>query len=256
MVLFTHNLNPTILHLGPLQVRWYGLFYLLGFFIFIFMMRRYAREGKLKLNDEQIWDFAYACLLGILIGSRLYEVLVWDPAYYFSQPWKILAIWEGGLAYHGGVLGIIVAAYWFARKHKLSFLHLADLASPPLAFALGFGRIGNFINGEIWGPVTTVPWCVVYEGVCRHPYQLYGAFKRWLVSGVLFKLSAKKHPEGAIFFHFLWMMGLGRVILDFWRVDTLYFGLSIGQWSSMVMVLIGIMGLSKIYRETAHRDPS
>ncbi len=249
---FTYNLQPVLFSLGPLAIRWYSLFYILGFFILIWSLRRSVRLGKIKLTNEEIDDFAAYLLIGMIIGARLFEVIIWSPSYYFADPLKIFAIWEGGLAYHGGLLGIIVAGMYFARKKGISFLHLADLVAPPLAFALGFGRIGNFINGEIWGPATTVSWCVVYEGVCRHPYQLYGAAKRWIVSGVLFGLSTKKRPEGTIFFHFLWMMGLGRVLLDFLRDDTGYayfLGLSIGQWASVVMVVVGVVGLWRVSQQ-------
>lgn len=252
--MFVHNLDPILVNIPlpftdlVLPIRWYSLAYLLGFFILVWSMQYYRKKGVVKLSEDDVWDLGYYSLLGVIIGSRLFEVLVWSPKYYLSNPIKILYIWEGGLAFHGGLIGIICAVWYFSKKHKIGFLKLADLIAAPMAVALGFGRIANFINGELWGPPTDVAWCFQYGEFCRHPYQLYSVVKHWFLAGVLFVLGKKKHKDGEIFMHFVWMYGLLRFLLDFYRDDSWYMtlGLSTGQWSSLVMLVLGLYGLYSV----------
>ena len=241
--MFVHNLDPVALSLGPLKIHWYGIAYLAAFFVVVYTMQWYSKKGFVKLSNDDCWDFGYYCLLGVIIGARLFEVLVWEPGYYFANPLKIIAIWEGGLAFHGGLIGFVLGGLYFARKHKIPFLKLADLVVVPISFGLGIGRIANFVNGEIWGPITDVSWCVEYRDACRHPYQLYSVAKHWVLAYILYWLQGKKHKDGVVFFHFLWLYGLGRFLLDFYRVDELFYGFSVGQWSSLVMVVVGLYGL-------------
>lgn len=189
-------------------------------------------------------------MIGVILGARLVHVLFWEPAYYLANPLEILAIWRGGLAFHGGLVGVIIGVGYFCKKNNVSIAKVADTLTIPAVFALGLGRIANFINGELWGTVTNVEWCVYFpeaEG-CRHPVQIYSALKRWIIGGILLLLARKEHKDGFIFWMFVTLFGIGRFFIDFIREDTLYFGLSMGQIWSLGMVLVGLYVLWTYYK--------
>ena len=248
--MWTHNLNPTLLNLGTLEIRWYGVVYVLGFFLALYWLFYLSRNNKLELNKEEIWDFAFYLLLGVLVGSRLFMIF-WQPETYLFKPWNLLKIWQGGMSFHGGFVGIVVAGYWFCKKKRINFWKLADALSVPGIFALALGRIANFINGELVGRVWSGAGCVVfpnYDEACRHPSTLYAAGKRFLVFGWLFLLTFwKKFKPGFIFWNFVFWEGLGRIIVDFYREDTLHYGFSLGQWFSLAMVLVAVWFFVKKY---------
>ncbi|MFH1276221.1 MAG: prolipoprotein diacylglyceryl transferase [Candidatus Woesearchaeota archaeon] len=252
--MWIHNLNPTILNLGPLEIRWYGVVYVLGFFLTVWWMQYLRKKDQLKLTKDQIWDFAFYLMIGVLVGSRLILV-VWHPQTYLFHPLNLLKIWEGGMSFHGGFVGIVLAGYWYCKKHKLNFLKIADVLSLPTIFALALGRIANFINGELWGKVWDGNWCVNFKNtgggdVCRHPSQLYAASKRFLVFGWLLFLSLKSEfKPGFIFWNFVLFEGLGRIIVDFFKVDPIYFGFELGQWFSLIMVIVAVFVLGRDYRK-------
>ena len=237
-MIYTHNIDPVFFSLGPLEIRWYGLFYVIGF-LFAYWYLHYRRE-QIDFTKEQIGDYIFWVMLGGVLGARLFHVLVWQPIYYLSNPLKIFFVWEGGMAVHGGYIGVALVTYFFCKKHGKSFWKMADLVTIPAIFGLALGRVGNFMNGEIWGPETTVAWCVVYDGVCRHAYPIYAFLKRVLIGGVLIIYYPRKHFDGAMVSLLLILTGLGRFVLDFWRVDLLYYGLSTGQWVSLVFLVGGI----------------
>ena len=254
--MFIHNLDPVLLHLGPLEIRYYGLVYILGFFLAAWWMKYLVKKHMLDLEDEEIWDLSFYLLVGVIIGSRL-GMIFWQPSFYLNDPIEILKIWNGGMSFHGGFLGIIAALYWYSKKKNIKFLKLADILSIPAIFALALGRIANFINGELWGRTTDVNWCVVFpqkDELCRHPSQLYAAGKRFVVFGWLLFLSLKnKFKDGFIFWNFILFEGLGRIIVDFYRQDILYYGFSRGQWMSLVMVIVAIYALMMYYEEDIKR---
>ncbi|MBT4174551.1 prolipoprotein diacylglyceryl transferase [archaeon] len=246
--MWIHNLNPTLLNLGPLEIRYYGLVYILGFIILTIWLVKF--RNKINLTKDQAYDFSFYLMLGVILGSRLFHVLVWETAYYLADPIKILYIWEGGMAFHGGLIGALVAGYFFCKKYKISLLKAADLVSIPAVIVLALGRIANFINAELPGTVTSLPWCVDFgDSQCRHPVQIYSALKRFAVAGVLILLSRKHHKPGFIFFSMVALLGLGRFLIDFYREDTLYLALSIGQWSSLAMFIVGITTLIIKYKK-------
>jgi phosphatidylglycerol---prolipoprotein diacylglyceryl transferase len=250
--MWIHDLNPVLLEILGLEIRYYGLVYVLGFLFAIWWMQRYRRE--IGLNKEEVYDFIFYMMLGLIIGSRLFHVLFWDFSYYFSQPWKIFYLWEGGMAFHGGLVGSVVVAWWYCKIKKISFLKVADILSIPGAFALAFGRIANFINAEVAGRVSDIAWAVDFgDGQGRHPYQIYASLKRFFVGGVLVYLSTKKLKEGFIFLSLVFLLGLGRFILDFYREDVLYFSLSVGQWMSLAMIIIAGVILIKKYRQSLRK---
>tara|TARA_Y100000310_G_C20691269_1_gene822407 strand:+ start:1801 stop:2565 length:765 start_codon:yes stop_codon:yes gene_type:complete len=245
--MWIHNLNPTLLSLGPLEIRYYGLVYVLGFVITILWLLKSRKH--LNLTKEQIYDFAFYLMLGIIIGSRLFHVIVWEPTYYLANPLKIFYFWEGGMAFHGGLIGSILAGYLYCKKQSISFLKAADILSIPAVITLGLGRIANFINAELPGTVTTVSWCVDFgDNLCRHPVQLYAALKRFAVAGILVLLDKKPHKPGYIFFTMITLLGIGRFFIDFYREDTVYL-FSIGQWSSLAMFVIGLIILIIKYKK-------
>jgi len=266
--MWIHNLNPTLLHLGPLEIRWYGLVYVLGFFSAIYWMLHLSKNGKLNLKKEEVWDFVFYLMLGLIIGARLFMIF-WQPQTYLFKPWNLIRIWEGGMSFHGGFAGIITAAWWYCKKKKLNFWKLADILSVPAMLALALGRIANFINGELVGRIWNGKWCVVfpdYGEACRHPSTLYAAGKRFVIFGWLVILTFWKEftpgqvtgvrdlpstpfRAGFIFWNFVFWEGLGRFIVDFYREDPLFYGFSLGQWFSLVMVAAALLVFWKKYKE-------
>ncbi len=256
--MFIHNINPTLLSLGPLEIRWYGISYVLGFFLAIGWLYYLKKKGKLELSQDQIWDFMFWLMVGVLIGSRVFEVF-WEPAYYLSNPLNFFKFWQGGMSFHGGFVGIVAAAYIYCKKYKLHFWKLADAMSIPTLFALALGRLANFANAELVGRLFNGKWCIDYSqnqylanlpDGCRHPSTLYAAGKRFIVTGWLFLLTFwKQFKPGFIFWNFVFWEGLGRIIVDFYREDTLYYGFSLGQWFSLVMVAIATYFFHKYYKD-------
>ena len=251
---FVHNINPVLLDLGPVEIRYYGLVYVLGFIVVFFYLKHLIKQKKLLLTEEELYDLVFYLMVGVLVGSRLGEVLFFEPTYYLTQPWKILYVWEGGMSYHGGLIGVFLATYLFWRKKevrkKVSLAKLGDYLAIPSTLMLALGRVANFINGELPGTVTNVSWCWYFPGYegCRHPQVLYEAFSRSVTFCILLLLNKRKHKDGFIVWNMLWMMGLGRLIIDFWRDDPTFFGLTTGQYLSVAMLLLGVFVLFKYYR--------
>ncbi len=243
--MWINNLNPVLLHLGPVQIRWYGLVYVAGFFFAIWWLHHLSKRGGIQLTSDDIWDMMFYLMLGVLIGSRLFEVF-WEPTYYLTNPLNFLKIWQGGMSFHGGFVGIITATYLYCKKKQLNFWQIADVMSFPTMFALAFGRIANFINGELVGRIWNGSWCVIfpnYDINCRHPSILYAAAQRFLLAGWLCYLTLKRtFKPGFIFWNFVLFEGVGRFIIDYWREDTLYFNqtLTMGQIFSSLMIFISL----------------
>ena len=247
--MFIHNINPTLLQLGVFEIRYYSLVYVLGFLLTWYILNK--KKQELKLKKQEVESFIALLILGVVIGSRLLEVLIWEPVYYLANPLKIFAVWEGGMSLHGGIIGIALVTYYFAKKHKLNIAKLADILVLPGLFALALGRIANFINAELVGTITNIKCCVKfpnYEG-CRHPVQLYGAAGRFLLLGYLLAIKKlKRFKDGFLFWNFILFMGIGRFIIDFLREDARLLGLSLGQYLSLIMVIIACYVLFKYYR--------
>jgi len=250
--MWTHNLDPVLLDLGPVEIRWYGLVYILGFFLAIAWLRYLSKKGFISLSKDEILDFVFYLMLGVLIGSRLFMIF-WNPEIYFYHPLNLLKIWEGGMSFHGGFVGIVTAAWLYCKKKKLHFWKMADVMSIPAILALALGRIANFINGELVGRVWDGKWCIVfpeYGPECRHPNMIYSFFQRMVVFGWLFVLTFwKEFKPGFIFWNFVFWEGLGRIMVDFYREDTLYYGFSLGQWFSAAMVIAALVAFVKYYKE-------
>lgn len=256
---FTYNLNPALFSIGGLEIRYYGLVYVLGFIVAFFYLRYLVDRKKLDLDRDELYDLIFYNILGVFVGSRLFHCLVWERSYYLAQPIKILYFWEGGMAYHGGLLGVALATYLFWRRRRIrervSFARLGDCLSVPAVFALALGRISNFINGELPGTVTNVSWCVNFpraEG-CRHPQVLYAALKRFIILGWLIFLERKRHKDGFVLWNMITLFGLGRLFIDFFRDDPRWLGLTMGQHLSLIMLVLGVIVLLKYYRKDLKR---
>ncbi len=257
--MFIHNLNPVLIPIGPLELRWYGLAYLLGFFFTVWYLQYQRKYDNLDLTKDEIWDFGFYLMLGLLIGARIF-VVFWDPGAYLENPLEFFKIWHGGMSFHGALFGSIIAGAWFCKKKKVSILHVADLVAVPAIFGLALGRLANFMNAELVGLITDAAWCVDFsqneylrntpEG-CRHPWALYAALKRFTVFGWLYYLTfTKKFKEGFIFWNFIFWDGLGRFVLDYWRIETqFYFGLTPGQLLSLFMIIIALYFFWKNHKQ-------
>ena len=243
--MFEHNINPVLLDLGFLEIRYYGLVYVLGFLFALFWLLKF--KDRMGFSKEEVYDLVFYLIVGGVVGSRVFHILFWEPGFYFANPMEILKFWKGGMAFHGGVVGGLIGGWLYWLKRKFNFWKVADLLTIPMAIVFAFGRIANFINAELVGSFSNAPWCVDFGDGCRHPVQLYSALKRFLVAGLLFFVSKKKHKDGFLFFLMITLFGLGRFFIDFVRVDELYFGLSMGQWTSALMFLVGLIVLIKWY---------
>lgn len=253
--MYTHNIDPVLLSVGPLEVRYYGLVYVLGFIIALFVLDHYRKKGEIKMTKNQMWDLVFWMIIGVIVGARLFEVIVWNSGYYIQNPLDVFAVWKGGMSLHGGIAGILLVGYLYCRKHRLNLAKLMDLLVIPAVLILAFGRIANFINGELWGTVTDVPWCVVFKGAegCRHPVQLYGAIGRFLLFFLLIFMGPIKQKkgwkDGIFFWIFILLMGIGRFAADFLRDDTRYLYLSTGQYLSLIMTIIAVFVLIRYYKK-------
>ncbi len=253
--MFYNNINPILLRLGPFEIRYYGIIYALSFILAYFFISYLAKERELKLTKDDIWDLLLYLIIGTVLGARLFEIIVYNPSYYLQNPLQTLAIWKGGLSFHGGLVGAVTAALIYCRKKKVQFYDLADIVVIPLAFGLFMGRIANFINGELVGRITKVPWCVKfkhYEG-CRHPSQLYESFKNLIIFSSLWFLKNKKLKKGILFWSFILMYSTLRFLVEFFRAPDqqigFILGLTMGQWLNIVMFAVGIYFFIKINKQ-------
>lgn len=243
------TIDPVFLRLGPLQFRWYGLMYVLGFVISYFVIRNEARRRSLDLTSEGVADMIFAAALGVVLGGRLGYVLFYDLATYLAHPLKIFAIWQGGMSFHGGLAGVAIAIVWFSRSRNIPLVQLGDLAALATPIGLGLGRIGNFINGELYGRVTTASWGIVFPDggpLPRHPSQLYEAFLEGLLLFILIKLAVRRFDKpGIAMATFLAGYGLFRTVVEFFRQPDQQLGLfmgffSMGQLLSIPLFLAGV----------------
>lgn len=250
--------DPIALAIGPLAVRWYGLMYVLAFAAFI-LLGRHRCTPATGWTHKDIDDILFWGVLGVVIGGRMGEVLFYEPAWYFAHPAEIIAVWKGGMSFHGGMLGVLIALWAYGRKTGRSFLAVGDFIGPLVPLGLMFGRIGNFINGELWGRPAdpALPWAMVFpqvDLVPRHPSQLYQAgLEGLLLFLILWWFSSHRRPTGAVSAVFLIGYGTFRFIGEFFRnPDPGIFGhsytIDMGQWLSLPMIVIGLWLLWRTYR--------
>ncbi|MFC1768759.1 prolipoprotein diacylglyceryl transferase [Nanoarchaeota archaeon] len=248
--MYIHNIDPVFLSIGPFEIRYYGLVYVLGFIAGYYILMWYQKKGFYDLTKEDVENLLLYVMLGVILGARLGEIM-WEPAYYLSNPINILKIWEGGMSFHGGIAGVAIAVYFFTKKYKVPYLVIGDILSIPATIALAFGRMANFINGELFGTPSNLPWCVKFPGAeeCRHPIQFYAAIGRGFFSALLIFIAKKGFKPGFLTFVMIFLTGVGRFVGDFLREDQRWLGLSLGQYLSLAMILIGGYFLYKNYKE-------
>ena len=247
--------NPIALSLGPIQIHWYGLMYLAGFALFLYLagrrvkMPQFADAGWTRRDVE---DLLFYGVLGVVLGGRLGYVLFYKPAFYFAHPLEIVQVWKGGMSFHGGLLGVILAMVWFARTRQRPWLQVTDLIAPCVPTGLAAGRIGNFINGELWGRAAdpSLPWAMIFpesgSNIPRHPSELYEFGMEGLLLFVILWIYARKpRPTGRVSGLFLIGYGIFRFIAEYFREPDSFLGLlwlnmSMGQWLCVPMVAAGL----------------
>jgi phosphatidylglycerol---prolipoprotein diacylglyceryl transferase len=261
-------IDPVLIEIGPFAIRWYALAYIFGLILGWQYVKRLVQRPGWRLEPVDIDDLLLYVTLGVVIGGRIGYVLFYRPAFYLGHPLDALAVWEGGMSFHGGLLGTIVALVWFSKRHGIPVYTIADLAASVTPIGLGFGRLGNFINGELYGRPTDVPWCMVFPvggPACRHPSQLYeAALEGVLLFTVLWLIGRRPTPPGTMFWSFLTGYGLCRIIVELFREPDAHIGfifgsLSMGQLLSLPMIVIGIFMLTLGYQRQAlaqRRNPS
>ncbi len=269
MPLVHPQFDPVAISIGPLAIRWYGLMYLVGFALFLLLGRWRAREPWRGIGKQDVDDLLFYGVLGVIVGGRLGYVLFYKPGYYLQHPLEIFAIWHGGMASHGGIIGVIVVMWLFARSRGKSFLRVADFVVPLVPLGLAAGRIGNFINGELWGrPADPAiwPWAMIFpqagDNVPRHPSQLYQfALEGVLLFVILWLYSRRQRPAGAVGSMFLLGYGTLRFAAEFGREPDSFLGLlalklSMGQWLSIPMIVLGAVLLWLFHRRAARYPPA
>jgi phosphatidylglycerol:prolipoprotein diacylglycerol transferase len=243
------QIDPIAFSIGPLAVRWYGLMYLVGFAAGYWLGLRRIQRSLAPITRAQLDDLLLYIVLGVILGGRLGYVLFYKPGHYLSHPLEIFAIWQGGMAFHGGLLGVMLAMVVFARRHKIDWLRLMDFLAPLVPPGIAAGRMGNFINGELPGRVTDVPWGMVFRGAGdapRHPSQLYQfALEGVVLFILLWWFSSRPRARGQVSAMFLLGYGTLRFITEFARepdafLGYLALGLTMGQWLCLAMIAGGI----------------
>jgi len=244
-------IDPVIFSIGPVSLRWYGTMYLIGFLAAMFMANKAADRSNGSWTREQVSDLLFYGFLGVILGGRVGYVLFYQFDYFLSDPLYLFQIWQGGMSFHGGLLGVILAIFIFARKTKKNFLEVGDFVAPLVPIGLGMGRLGNFINAELWGRQTDVSWAMVFPTdplqVPRHPSQLYEfALEGVVLFAILYIISRKTRSLGLASGAFLIGYGIFRSIVEFFREPDAHLGLyfsfiSKGQILSIPMVLVGIL---------------
>jgi len=260
--MFTLTINPILVSIGPIAIRYYGLVYSIGFLFTYFYLRFQIKKKKLHISLDQLDTLIIAVILGVVVGGRLGEYIFWQPKVLLSNPLQILKIWQGGMSFHGGIIGVALATWWFCKKYKVKFYELTDQFVIPASLTLAFGRAANFINQELVGRVTNVPWCVHFVNApnpadrigCRHPSQLYETVKNLAIFFILLaheqgQQLRKKYRDGYLTWLFVLLYGVFRTIANIWRDEiTWFFGIfGTGQLMSLAMAIIALVILLKFY---------
>lgn len=249
MLTYPH-IDAIALQIGPIKIYWYGITYLIGFALAWLLAKAQIKKLNYPWNNETLSDFIFYCAIGVIIGGRLGYVLFYNFVEVLHNPLFIFKTWEGGMSFHGGLLGVIIAVFFFARKIKLSYIEMLDFTAPLVPLGLALGRIGNFINSELWGRVTTVPWGMAFPNggpLPRHPSQLYEAFGEGiLLFTILWLYTTKPRPVGTASGLFLCSYGFLRFVCEFFREPDLHLGfvafdwLTTGQLLSIPMIIVGV----------------
>lgn len=280
---YLHQLDPILIELGPLKVHWYGVMYLLGFAAAWFLGRSRVRAGRLPGVSEQAFgDLMFYAMLGVIFGARIGYILIYDLSSYIADPVQILKIWQGGMSFHGGLAGVLVASLWWARRHKLHFFDVVDFVAPLVPAGLGLGRLGNFINGELWGKYTEGGWGVIFpyaeadlagldaatlrtmhesgmlDQLARHPSQLYQlSLEGIAMFCLLWWFSRRPRPRYAVAGMFALLYGCFRFLVEFVRLPDEQIGYLAFDWLTMGQVLsMPLIALGLILLRLSRRAPT
>ncbi|MGM5483178.1 MAG: prolipoprotein diacylglyceryl transferase [Nanobdellota archaeon] len=259
-----HTLNPVLIDLpGPLEIRYYGIFYIIGLILGYFIIKELIKEKGIELTKEEVLDYIVYLGLGLLIGGRFFYFIFYMPWTFWQNPLQLFIIWNGGMSFHGGVAGAFIAGWWFCKKKKIKTMKLADITIIPVALGLFLGRIGNFINGELVGRMWNGTFCISYESnpylnnppkLCRYPSQIAEALKNLFIFSILWFLNKRKFPDGTIFWTFITLYGILRFLVEFIRAPDpqlgFFFGwITMGQLLSSIMIIFGISVLIYLQRK-------
>jgi phosphatidylglycerol:prolipoprotein diacylglycerol transferase len=250
--------DPVAFSLGPIAIHWYGLMYLLAFAQFLLLGKLRLKQSHIAstgLRYQDIEDWLFAGVMGVILGGRLGYILFYMPSHYLAHPLDIFKVWEGGMSFHGGFLGVLMAMLYVAHRRHMKFFEVTDLIAPLVPFGLAFGRLGNFINGELWGRPTDVAWAMIFpqagDLIPRHPSQLYQFAGEGICLGILlWWYAAKPRAIGQVSGMFLLGYGVFRFAAEFARepdnfLGLLSLGLSMGQWLSVPMIAMGVFMLTR-----------
>jgi len=244
------NIDPVIVKIGPFAIRWYGLMYIFGFASSYFLVLYQIKNKALDISRKFIDDLYFYLILGLIVGARLGYILFYNIDFYIKNPIEVFAFWHGGMSFHGGLIGAFVAGFIIIKKKNMDFFKIADLIIPTCPLGLAFGRIGNFINGELYGKPSSVPWAMVFPGsdnIPRHPSQLYEAFLEGIcLFLILWFYKDRKKYEGDVLALFIIFYGIFRIFCEFFREPDVQIGyifgvLTMGQILSIIMVCTGLV---------------
>ena len=252
MLLIHPSIDPVIVSFGVIQIRWYGIAYVLGFLLGIYLIKQINQGYQKRIKNKQIDDFFIWSVIGVILGGRIGYVLFYQTATILTDPINILFIWKGGMSFHGGLIGIIISIFLFSKKYSIDFFQLSDLVSSVAPIGLFFGRLANFVNVELYGRVTDFPLAMIYPSIDqapRHPSQLYEAFFEGVVLFIILRQCNKKSYSqnnfGFITSLFLILYGIFRFLIEFLREPDVHIGLvfnsiTMGQLLSVPLIILGI----------------
>ena len=249
------DIDPVIFSIGAVKIRWYGLMYVIGFCMAWWLARRRSKASHALIKSPgDVDDLIFYAMLGVILGGRIGHTLFYGWDNLASDPLYLFKIWKGGMSFHGGLIGVMLAMWLFGRKRNLTMWQVTDFLAPFAPLGLGFGRIGNFINGELWGKPTDVPWGVEFEGVVRHATQLYeSALEGFILFAILWWFSAKPRPYMAVSGLFFLLYGVFRFWVEFYRLPDAHIGylaldwVTMGQILSAPMIVAGATMLAMAY---------
>ena len=248
------EIDPIIFSIGPVAIRWYGMMYVIGFLLAWWLARVRSRRSYSPVTPQQVDDLIFNAMLGVIIGGRIGYCLVYGWDELLSDPLYLFKITEGGMSFHGGLIGVMVAMWWFGRKRGKTMWQVTDFVAPLVPLGLGFGRIGNFINGELWGKPTDVPWGFKVGDQVLHPSQLYeSVLEGFLLFAIMWLYSSKQRPYMAVSGMFLMLYGVFRFFVEFYRVPDAHLSYlalgwgTMGQVLSAPMIVAGVVMLVMAY---------